>query len=74
MSPVALGPLRDMLGYALLALAAALGLATLLACCRAPKKVSPPEEDPPQDNQDPPYSLRTRPTVPAVDLSIYHRY
>ena len=62
-----------MLGFALLALAAAFGLAMLLAC-RAPKKVSPPEEDPPQGNQDPPYSLRTRPTVPALDLTVYHRY
>ena len=63
-----------MLGYWLLSLAIAAGLAVLLACCcRKPEKLSPPEDRDPPD-QDPPYKLRSRPTVPALDLSIYHRY
>ena len=63
-----------MLGHFLLALLAAAGLAVLLACCcKKPKKLPAPEDSDPGD-QDPPYGLRTRPTRPAIDHSIYLRY
>ena len=62
-----------MLGYWLLSLAIAAGLAVLLAWCCKPKKLDDPEDHDLPD-QDPPYKLRSRPTVPALDLSIYHRY
>ena len=63
-----------MLGILLLALALALGLALVLACCCKPKKVSQPPPSDPAAPEDPPYQLRTRPTRPALDHGIYHRY
>ena len=73
MSPVALGPLRDMLGYLLLLASTAAGLAALLAYCCKPKKLPPPEDSDSPDKH-PLNKLRTRPTRPALDYTIFHRY
>ena len=57
-------------------LAAALGLASLAYL--AYRYIKPkdkdgedPAQDQDQDKNDPPYKLRTRPLVPAVDLKAY---
>ena len=62
-----------MLGYLLLLASSAAGLAVLLAYSCKPKKPTPPEDSDPPDKH-PPYKLRTRPTRPALDHTIFHRY
>ena len=59
--------------FGLSMLAASLGLAYLAYRYIKPKDKDgeDPAQDQDQDKNDPPYKLRTRPLVPAVDLKAY---
>ena len=73
-SSVRLGPLRDMFDLWLLAALTTAAAAALLAWyCKEPNK-DPEPEDKDNEDRDPPYLLRTRPTRPALDYATYHRY